>query len=180
MMAKKACPICVQANKLMATGNEKDYKKAKKFQPRRRIYMNVIVRGQESDGPKVWAFGVMIEEQLYEIRKDPEEGGPYTNPVKGFDLIVRRKGTGQNDTEYTITPSTKRPSPLHEDAAQMNEWIESQPTHDRYMTILTPAQIEAKLRGEEIEEDEEEEAPRKSRKSRNIEDEVEDAIDIEI
>lgn len=158
IMAKQACPACAQEAKLIATGSEVDSKKAYKLKAKRRLYMPIIVRGEEDNGPRILAFGKMIEDQLLDIRKDEDDGGNFAHPISGFDLKLMRKGEKQNDTEYKVS-KTGEVKPLSEDAAQMKDWIENQPSASRYLRVLSARQIEAKLNGEEIDEDEDEEAP---------------------
>lgn len=181
-MAKQRCPVCDMENKLIATGNDADYNKAKKLHAKRRLYMNVIVRGREEDGIKVLPFGTMIEDQLIEIRRDEEDGGNFSHPIKGFDLKISRKGEGQNDTEYKVS-KTGDVKPLHEEAAQMNEWIGNQPSLDRFLRVLPLNKIEALLRGEDINEDDDEEdaRPRKQTKkpSKSMDEEIEDGITVD-
>lgn len=177
LMRKQECAVCKVEAKLMATKNSKDEARARKLRARPRFYMNVIVRGEEELGVRVAVFGKQINDQLVEIRQDVDEGGNYAHPVTGFDLIVRRKGTGQNDTEYTVTASKTRPKVLHEDATVMNEWIEGQNDLERYARVFTLSQQEAKLRGEDIddEEDDEEKKPTK-RASKSVDEDVDDGV----
>lgn len=184
LMAKRPCPICKTENELMATGDDADFKKAKKLKAKRQLYMNMVVRGEEASGPRVLRFGKMIEDQLIEIRQDEEDGGNFAHPTQGFDLKISRKGEGQNDTEYKVTASGQRPSPLAEDASEMTDLIEHQPDLSRFLRVLSDEQIQRKLRGEEGGREEEDDAPRRRpapaqqtrRPSRNIDDEVEGIV----
>jgi hypothetical protein len=149
LMAKRACSVCATETKLLATGEDNDFKKAKKLKAKRQLYMNMIVRGDEGVGPRVLRFGKMIEDQLIEIRQDEDDGGNFSHPTAGFDLKISRKGEGQNDTEYKVVASGARPSPLAADAAQMQEWIDNQPDLSRFLRVMSDEQIERKLNGEE-------------------------------
>lgn len=149
LMAKRACSVCAAETKLMATGEDNDFKKAKKLHAKRQLYMGVIVRGDEGVGPRVLRFGKMIEDQLIEIRQDEDDGGNFAHPTQGFDLKISRKGEGQNDTEYKVVVSGARPSPLAADNAQMQDWIDNQPDLSRFLRVLSDEQIERKLNGEE-------------------------------
>ena len=57
----------------------------KNFQPTDRYYCVIIVRGQESQGPKLWAFGPQIYEKLLKVIADADYGD-ITNVNIGFDL----------------------------------------------------------------------------------------------
>jgi hypothetical protein len=36
-------------------------------------------------------------------------GGDFTHPEKGYDIKIKRKGTGKNDTEYKVYPMKAGP-----------------------------------------------------------------------
>jgi hypothetical protein len=105
----------------------------------------------------------MIEDQFIEIRQDEDDGGNFSHPVQGFDLKISRKGEGQNDTEYKVTASGTRPSPLSADADQMEDWISNQPDLSRFLRVLSDEAIERKLNGEEGGRDSDDETPRSRR-----------------
>ena len=67
MMAVK-CPICDFASKLWRDGVENDdstlKNEAKKLFARKRYYSPVLVRGNESEGVKIWAYGKTAYETL--------------------------------------------------------------------------------------------------------------------
>lgn len=176
LMAKRQCQVCAQEAKLISTGEEVDNKKAQKLRAKRRLFMPIIVRGEEESGPRILAFGKMIEDQLIEIRKDEDDGGNFAHPVNGFDLKLSRTGDGQNDTKYKVS-KTGGTKPLSADAAQMKEWIEEQPSADRFLRVLTDDQIEAKLNGEDVREDDDRprRKPEQQRKpQRSVNDDIED------
>lgn len=184
LMAKRPCKVCKTENELMATGDDADFKKAKKLKAKRQLYMNMIVRGEEANGPRVLRFGKMIEDQLIEIRQDEDDGGNFAHPTQGFDLKISRKGEGQNDTEYKVTASGQRPSPLADDASQMQDWIDGQPDLSRFLRVLSDEQIDRKLRGEDGGRDDDEDSSRRRlppqqaarRPSRSIDDEVDNVV----
>lgn len=138
--AKRPCPACDQAEKLKAAGDEASYKAAGKFFARRRVYANVIDRDDPETGVKIMAFGKQIHDALIELRKNEDWGGDFTHPEEGFDIVVNRKGTGMNDTEYKVAPRPK--SPLGN-----LEWIDAQYDLDKYAKVLNPQQIRDLLMG---------------------------------
>jgi hypothetical protein len=168
LMGKQFCKTCELEKKLLATGDTHDEKRAKSIKAKRRCYANVIDRAHEADGPKVFEFGVMIEDQLIALREDEDEGGNFVDPVKGFDLKIIRKGTGQNDTEYKVLAANKgKVLPLHEDVAKMNEWIEGQSDLLKFAKVPTADEIDAKLSGEDKDDDA---RPRKGSSKRDEDD----------
>jgi len=182
LMAKRPCPVCAQEAKLMSTGEDVDFRKARKLSAKRRLFMPIIVRGEEDNGPRLLAFGKMIEDQLVEIRKDEDDGGNFAHPgAEGFDLKISRTGEGPNDTKYKVS-KTGGNKPLSDDADQMREWIESQPSAERYLRVLDDDAIEALLRGESVGESEERPRSRRpqaqgggsTRSKKAVADEIED------
>jgi hypothetical protein len=143
MLAKQPCPVCEQVDKLKASGNRADYKKAGSFLPRLYIFANVIDRAQEERGPLILRFGKTIFDQLMEIRTDLKKGGDYTNPEEeGFDIIITRKGSGMQDTEYSVYPC-KRNSELGD-----LSWIDKQHNLVKEREVLTYDEIVDMLKGE--------------------------------
>lgn len=139
-MAGQYCPSCDRGDALRATGHPDDYGAAGDFIAKFRAYANVVLRSQEDRGPQPLAFGRQIYDDLAVIREDD---GDYTDPTdEGFDIIIRRKGTGMEDTEYKVTAS-KECRPLHDDAATVNEWIEMAKDLRQYSRVPTREQLEA-------------------------------------
>jgi hypothetical protein len=148
VMAKRKCPVCEMQQKLANSNSDADQKKAKKLFAKRRCFANVIVRGSEADGPKVLGFGKMIEDALIEMREDEDEGGDFVHPVNGFDVLIKRKGETEYDTEYHTSPANKgKTCPLAEDADQMDEWISNQKNLTQYLAVLEDDEIDEKLSG---------------------------------
>lgn len=139
-MAKKPCPVCTKADELKRSGNPADHERAKDWFPRKRIYSYVIDRAEPDVGPKVFAFGKKIWDQVKEIREDEDFGGDFTDPEGGFDIVIKRKGTTKNDTDYRAKAT--RQSPLGNGA-----WLEQIQSLNRFGKILTEQEIIEKLGG---------------------------------
>lgn len=176
LVAKEFCPPCHKRDQMLRSGNKVDIKRSSGLKPKRRSYANWINRKDEEAGPRVIVFGPQIEEQLIELRKDPDEGGNFVNPINGFDIVIRKKGELLN-TEYKVMPANKgRTCPLHEDTVMMNQWIENQHALERFGAVLTADQIEAKLRGEEV-DDEDEGDSRRSKKRKKPKKTLDEELD---
>lgn len=137
LMGKKRCILCQRADQLKNSGNPADYDRAKDLFTKRRIYANIIDRRDQEGGPKTFAFGKMIWDDLKIVREDV---GDYTHPEDGFDIIIRRTGTSKNNTEYKCTAG---------DACFLGdmEWIGQQGNLLRFTRILSEAEIREKLGG---------------------------------
>jgi hypothetical protein len=144
MHENKFCGGCQRADKLETSGAALDMKMAKKLRPQKRVLANVIIDHRTNPRLVIWAFGKTVYDQLKSIRGDDENGGDFLDPsARGFDIVVERKGTGQFDTEYTLTASRNR-SPLKD-----MEWIGMQKDPSQFVHIPTKDQQERLLAGED-------------------------------
>jgi hypothetical protein len=144
VMAKQPCPACSQAERWASSGNVIDRGKADKLWPRKRVFACVVSRANPELGVQVWAFGKQIHERLIGFRK--EQDIDFTDPVKGFDVIVLRRGTGM-DTKYTVDLARKE-TPLAPSAEAVNELIQSAPDLGRYGTVPAASELREKFTGE--------------------------------
>lgn len=137
--AKMACKYCAEAERLKATGNPIDRDAAYKMLPKLKGFAAVIDRNDEAAGPKILEFGKTIHQGFENVRKSKRLGGDFTDPEKGFDLIIMRSGTTMNDTEYQVLPD-RQSSPLGDMA-----WLEPevQPDLERFSRVMTDEEIEA-------------------------------------
>lgn len=178
------CPVCAEvlkikrnAEKLENEGKavkaEAENDRAFELSAQRRCFANVVVRGKEIEGPKLWEFSgggkKSMEKRLIGILESTDdEGGPGMASVssKGYDLKVERQGEGKFDTQYTVTPC--RPTSLSDDPKQLAELLEAQHSVDRLkqFKILSAEDILRVLNGEEPGGDESEEQPKRRGGSR--------------
>lgn len=151
METRTPCPVCSQSAKLRSSGNPADRDKAWELQPKRRVFAAVIDREAPELGPRVLAFGKQIHEELVALRDDEDAGGDFTHPVSGYDVVIERKGTGKNDTEYRVR-RVPRESPLSADAAEMAGWADSLPDLDAFAKVKPLSEIMAMLGMPPVEE----------------------------
>lgn len=154
--AKKPCLVCAKVEELRSSQAKADQDAASDLFARRRVFANVIDRNDEEHGPKIYAFGKTVHEQLLALRTDAKGGGNYAHPVDGFDIIVERKGTGKNDTEYTVR-GDRNSSPLGPADDVMQEWIDTQHNLNLLAKLPESDKVAGYLGGGE--EGEEAEAP---------------------
>jgi hypothetical protein len=83
----KPDPVVEFAEKLKATGNREDWQMARKMEPKMRTYVPVLVRGQESEGVKLWGFGKQVYQELLGVIADPDYGD-ITDLSGGRDISV--------------------------------------------------------------------------------------------
>ena len=120
-------PIAEFAKQLRQTSDKDNWRLAKKLDAKMRVFAPVIVRGEESEGVKLWQFGKEIYEAFLQLAAD-EEVGDFTDVVTGRDIKLNTVGPESTGTPYnrtTIGPSMKT-SALSEDATEIESWLETQ------------------------------------------------------
>jgi hypothetical protein len=120
-------PIAEFAKQLRGTNDRENWRLAKKLDPKTRIFAPVIVRGEESDGVKMWEFGKEIYEAFLQMASD-EEVGDFTDIMTGRDIKLNTVGPDVTGTPYnktTISPSMKV-TPLSDDSNSVSSWLENQ------------------------------------------------------
>ena len=121
-------PIVEFAQGLRKSSEKDNWQMAKKLEPKMRIFVPVIVRGEEDKGVRLWEFGKQVYMDLLSIAED-EDVGDYTDPVSGRDITVETSGketTGLMYNTSTVRVRTKS-TPLSDDAAKVKLWLETQP-----------------------------------------------------
>jgi hypothetical protein len=122
-------PIALFAGKLReGEYNKENYVLAKKLDAKNRVFVPVIVRGEEDKGVRLWQFGKMVYEELLALAVD-DEIGDYTDIVGGRDLTVETVGPESTGTPYNKSSVRVRlkTSPLSEDASLVEKWTSEQP-----------------------------------------------------
>jgi hypothetical protein len=118
-------PFVEFADKLKKTGSKEDWKTGKKFEPKMRTYVPILVRGEEHEGVKFWGFGKQVYQQLISFCSD-EDYGDISDPVNGRDIVVEyTEGSGADfaKTNIRVKPNV---SPVSTDKA-IYEKIKNQP-----------------------------------------------------
>lgn len=121
-------PIVEFASQLRKTSDKENWSLAKKISPKMRVFVPVIVRGEEEKGVRLWQFGREMYLELLGIAED-EDIGDYTDIVNGRDLTIDTvgpevTGTKFNKSSVRIKPKT---SALSDDNEQVKKWIKDQP-----------------------------------------------------
>ena len=122
-------PISLFAGKLReGEYNKENYVLAKKLDAKNRIFVPVVVRGEEDKGTRLWQFGKQVYEELLALAVD-DEIGDYTDIVGGRDLTIETVGPESTGTPYNKSSVRVRlkTSPLSEDATKVETWTNEQP-----------------------------------------------------
>ena len=120
-------PIAEFVKQLKGTNDKENWRLAKKLYPKTRVFVPVIVRGEEDKGVQMWEFGKLIYEEFLQLAAD-EEVGDFTDVMEGRDIKITTVGPDVTGTKYnktTISPSMKT-SPLSDDEDQIEKWLEDQ------------------------------------------------------
>ncbi len=141
-MAQRVCPACEKLAELRSTGKQSDYQLAANFLPSIRCYAIVINRAKPEEGPKIWAFGKKIHEQLSVLLKRTN----FTHPLSGYDLIINRAGV-KRKTVYRVDMLTQS-TPLARHEETMIEWLMNRPSLDDLIVVPTAEAIVAQIQGE--------------------------------
>jgi len=144
------CPICDFASNLWRDGveNNDDQTKnaAKKLFARKRYYSPILVRGQETSGVKIWAYGKTAYQTLLGYVLDPDYGD-ITDPEAGTDIVLNYDvpGTPGSFPKTTLKPR-RRPSVLCDDAvADCATLLESVPDFSTLFDEKTTQELEVIL-----------------------------------
>jgi hypothetical protein len=113
------CPVCDLTSDLWK-GDKSSKALAKELGLRKSYWMNIIVRGEDKAGPKIFTPGVKIFTAIQSIISDPDYGD-ITDLAEGLDITIERSGNGL-DTEYNVTPRRKS-GPASEDPNVILEWM---------------------------------------------------------
>ena len=121
-------PIVEFAKQLRQSKDKESWRLARKLDPKMRVFVPIIVRGEEAEGVKLWGFGKEIYMELLSMVED-EDIGDYTDIISGRDLNLTTVGadtTGTGFNKTTVRARTKE-SVLTEDQALLQIILNDQP-----------------------------------------------------
>lgn len=121
-------PIIEFAKQLRKSEDKEDWKLASKIEPKMRIFVPVVVRGEEEKGTRLWEFGKEIYSQLLGIADDPDYGD-YTDINEGRDFTVEgvaAEVAGRQGIKCSIRIKPK-PTPITNDPELLNKILNNQP-----------------------------------------------------
>jgi hypothetical protein len=96
------CPVCARSAELMRSAIQTERDLGGKLSATLRVFANVLPRKSPRGGARILGFGKQLFDHIKAIRKNMLAGGDMFDPYeKGFDIIITRVGTGQNDTKYS-------------------------------------------------------------------------------
>lgn len=112
------CAIMEAYEELKNSDSPEDKELAKKFVPKKKYLMPVIVykdlKGNElntDDSGKLIQLTAGLYQAIIDYYLDEDEWGDMTDVKEGYDLKLTRSGQGMLDTEYTCQPCKNSPLP---------------------------------------------------------------------
>ena len=101
------CPVCDFVHGLWNDGSDDSKKQAKELGAKKRYFSNVVVRGKEADGPKIFGYGKQLYEKLIKLVLNPEYDD-ITDVDNGIDLTMSyTNASGADFAKTECTPSRK-------------------------------------------------------------------------
>jgi|TARA_R110000744_G_scaffold68303_2_gene138980 hypothetical protein len=138
-------PIQEFAEKLKKSGDKEDWKLGRKIEPKFRCYTPIIVRGQESEGVKFYAFGKKIYQELLGVIADPDYGD-ITDLMSGRDVTIEcvapDKDGGYPSYSVRVKPNQ---TPATEDKAIADKIVNGQPELSKLFTELSYDEMKTSL-----------------------------------
>ena len=121
-------PIVEFAKQLKQSSDKDNWALAKKLEPKMRVFVPVVVRGEEEKGVRLWEFGKQVYTELLSIAED-EDVGDYTDVIQGRDVTIETtsgesNGTGYNQSKVRVRTKV---TPLSENATEVEKWLREQP-----------------------------------------------------
>ena len=112
------CAIAEGHDELKNSEDDSDRDIANKFSPKKR-YLALCafykdLKGQDLDtenSPKFILLTTGSYQDILELYLDDDEWGDMTDPEEGYDLKIKRTGSGKMDTEYTVNPCRHTKAP---------------------------------------------------------------------
>jgi hypothetical protein len=141
----ETCPICDFASKLWQEGTEESKKMAKGLFVRQRFFSPVVVRGEEDNGPRIWAYGKTIYEVILGLVLNPDYGD-ITDVDDGVDLTLSYavpKNKGAFPTS-NLVPKRKS-SPLMKNKTAIKQILEGIPGFDDLFQKRSTEEVKAIL-----------------------------------
>jgi hypothetical protein len=139
----KPDPFQELIDKLKSEGSKESYELAKKLYPKMRVYAAVVVRGQESEGVKLWGFGKQVYQALLNVMLDPDYGD-ITDLGEGHDIklmCTKQPGRMWTTTEVRVRPKATALGTKSE----VKEWTANMPDLDSIYTLEPYEKLESAI-----------------------------------
>ena len=144
----KDCPVCNFASHIYNEAKENNdtetLKLAKSLFAKKRYFSPVVVRGEESEGVRLWGYGVTAYTELIQLVLNPDYGD-ITDVDGGTDLVINYgKPAGASFPQTKIHPR-RRPSALAESKEEIQNFLDGVPSFKENFIEKTTEEIEEML-----------------------------------
>jgi hypothetical protein len=139
-------PIVEFAKQLRNSNDKENWRLAKKLDAKVRTFLPIVVRGEESEGVKLWQFGKEVYQEFLNMAAD-EEIGDFTDIAQGRDIKLTTVGPEVTGTPYnktSIGPSLKTTG-LAEGEDMINALLENQADPMKVFKPLTYDEMKGAL-----------------------------------
>jgi hypothetical protein len=137
-------PLDTFVRSLFKEGTDDSIKMAKNLMARQRFFAPVIVRGEESEGVRLWGFGKTAYQELLNLVLNPDYGD-ITDVEEGTDLVLAYgKPAGAQFPQTSLTPR-RRPTRLMETDEKVAQMLDQVPDYASVFERKTPEQVQVML-----------------------------------
>ena len=138
--------ILEAAERIKEGRTREDYKIYNKMAPKIRILANIVVRGEENEGSKLWEFSEKVFEEILKYATDQDYGDIF-DPVEGKDIIVTFTPKNPPEQKFPKTDILVKPNstPISEDAEVLKNILATQKKIEEALEPATKEFLEEQL-----------------------------------
>jgi hypothetical protein len=133
------------ATQLYREGTPDSIKMAKELFPKQRFFSPVLVRGEESQGVRIWGYSKTVYEQLLQLVLNPDYGD-ITDTDTGTDLVLQYgKAPGAMFPSTSLTPKRKASPACKDEDNDCSGLLEEIPDFDGLFERKTTEDVQKLL-----------------------------------
>ena len=160
------CGINEGYEELKTSKESSDKELASKFSPKKKYLAWVAIckdgKGKDwEEEPKFVLLSAGQYGEILDLFLDDDDWGDMTNPLEGYDIKLKRIGSGKTDTKYSVSPCSKSKSPkaFRKEIYDLDEQVQAiMPSYEETKNLL-----ETYLG---LEHDDDEDEPKKKKKKK--------------
>jgi hypothetical protein len=144
---RNRCIICDYVKTLRDSEDAGDRQLAEDMGQRMKYAMGVVpLEGEDKGKQMVFMAPKVIWSKIIALGGDSEYGD-VTNPYEGFDLRIKKEGSGKKGTNYDCTP-VRNPSPIAETPEEIQKMLDEQFDLWRFKVIPSADEITGFMNGD--------------------------------
>jgi hypothetical protein len=122
LTANNKCPICEASAELKGSDDPDNQALSAEFRARKQHFANVIVRDKESEGPKIYKFGIKLATRIYDDCVDEEQD--ISDVENGYDYRIKKQKV-DGFPNYDRSKPVKKSTPASDSDKDVSSWIEA-------------------------------------------------------